>query len=155
MSFDFRETPTYKVRAAAAALGCGICGGSIVDPVEGGDPFSAGPYLGRYWCSSCWTIYYSEHPEHLADDATRRLIGMEAAAIRKGRGWELVYEEGENKVYFTERGTLLLKLAPREGYGAGEYHPEDFQLLARIFAEIDRKGFAGFTFSSVPANSLL
>lgn len=151
MSFDFRETSTYKVRAAAAALGCGICGGAIADPENGGDAFSAGPYAGRYWCQNCWTLYLNDHPEHLADDATKRFIAAEATEIRKNRGWELLYEEGESRVYLTERGTILLKLAPREGYGAGEYHPEDFQLLARIFSEIDRKGIPGFTFASVPA----
>lgn len=155
MEFDFRETVTYKIRTAAASLGCGICGGAIVDPINGGDPFSGGPYIGRYWCADCHTLYYSEHPEHLADDATKRFVAAEAAEIRKGRGWELLYEEGGNKVYLTKRGTVLLRLEPREGYGAGEYHPEDFQLLARIFTEIDRKGIAGFMFSSTPANSLL
>jgi len=83
MDFDFRETLTYKIRVAAANLGCGICGGTIVDPVDGGDPFSGGPYQGRYWCASCWTLYYAEHPEHLADESTKKFIALEAAEIRK------------------------------------------------------------------------
>ncbi len=152
---SFRDSPTYKVRASAAALGCGICGGVIVDPINGGDPFSAGPYQGRYWCENDWTLYYDEHPEHLADEATRRFVRAEADQIRKSRGWELLYEEGDHRAYLTERGTLLLKLAPREGYGAGEFHPDDFQLLLRALTEIDRKGVPGFTFTSAPADSPL
>lgn len=151
---SFRDTSTYRARAAAAALGCGICGGVIVDPINGGDPFSAGPYQGRYWCDQDWTLYYDEHPEHLADEATKRYVKAEAEQIRKNRGWELLYEEGENRVYLTERGTLLFRLSAREGYGAGEYHPDDFQMLLRALSEVDRKGISGFTFSSEPADSV-
>lgn len=151
---SFRDSMTYQVRAAAATLGCGICGGPIVDPINGGDPFSFGPYAGRYWDADCWTLYYDEHPEHLADEATRRFVKAEAEQIRKNRGWELLFEEGDNRVYLTERGTLLFKLAAREGYGAGEYHPDDFQLLLRALTEVDHKGVPGFTFTSEPADSL-
>lgn len=146
---SFRDSPTYHARAAAAALGCGACGGAIVDPINGGDPFSGGPYQGRYLCQACWTCFYDEHPDYLADDASRRYVAAEAAAIRKSRGWELLFEEGDHKVYLTARGTLLIKLAPREGYGAHEYHPEDFQLLLRALAEIDQKGVVGFTFQFI------
>jgi hypothetical protein len=148
---DFRDGPVYRVRASAAALGCGICGGEIVDPINGGDPFSVGPYQGRYWCADCWTLYYDEHPEHLCDEATRRFVRAEADQIRKGRGWELLHEEGDHRAYLTERGTLLVKLAPREGYGAGEFHPDDFQVLVRILGEVDRKGIPGFTLVPAPA----
>lgn len=140
------------MRADAAAQGCGICGGPIVDPENGGDPFSTGPYQGRYWCEQDWTLYYNDHPEHLADDATKRFIAAEAEEIRKSRGWELLFEEGEHKVYLTARGTLLFRLAPRPGYGAGEYHPEDFQLLLRALTEVDQKKIDGFQFISQPAS---
>jgi hypothetical protein len=147
---EFRETKAYQVKAAAAAMGCGMCGGPVVDPINGGDPFSSGPYQGRYWCAECWTLYHSDHPEHLADQATVKFIAAEAAEIRKSRGWELLFEEGENRVFLTERGTILFQWKPREGYGAGEYHPEDFQLLLRSLAEIDTKGIQGFTFYTDP-----
>lgn len=153
---SFRDTTTYEARVAAAALGCGICGGTIVDPANGGDPFSAGPYQGRYWCADCWTLYYDEHPEHLADDSTKRFIRAEAQAIRKARetrGWELLHEDGGHRAYLTERGTLLLMLSPREGYGAGEFHPDDFQMLLRMLAAVDQKGVPGFTFAAAAADS--
>lgn len=145
MDLDFRESATYRMRAAAAALGCGICGGLIPDPISGGEPFMSGPYQGRYWCPSCWVLYYHDHPEHLADEATKRFIAKEAEEIRRQRGWEILFEESDNRIYLTGRGTLLFRMAPREGYGAGEYHPDDFQLLLRAIAEVERKAIPGFT----------
>lgn len=147
----YTDSPAYAANVAAAALGCGICGAEIVLPEAHGisDPFSQGPYRGRYWCMNCWVVYWDEHPEHLADAASRRYVAEEARQIRKSRGWELLFEEGENKVYLTERGTVIIMLEPMDGFGVGEYHPDQFQTLLRMIKELDQKKITGFTLSPI------
>lgn len=145
----YSDSPAYAANLAAAGLGCGICGGLVRTPPSS-DPFSQGPYRGRYWCADCWTLYWDEHPHHLADSASRRYNASEATRIRKERGWELLYEEGENRAYLTERGTLIMMLAPMEGFGLGEYHPEQFQTLLKILKAVDQKAIYGFTLTPAP-----
>lgn len=145
----YSDSPGYAANIAAAGLGCGICGGLIRTPPSS-DPFSQGPYRGRYWCVDCWTLYWDEHPEHLADASSRRYNAEEAAKIRKNRGWEVLFEDGENRVYLTERGTIIILLEPKEGFGIGEYHPEQFQTLLRMIRELDQKQIYGFTLSPAP-----
>jgi hypothetical protein len=129
---------------AAALLGCGLCGGAVRTP-PASDPFSTGSYAGRYWCADCWTLYWHEHPEHLADSPSRLYVAKEAQRIRCARGWELLFEEGDNKAFLTERGTLMIQLSPVEGFGVGEYHPDQFRVLVRALREIDRKNVPGFS----------
>ena len=145
----YSDSPAFHANEAAAALGCGVCGGSVRMPPSS-DPFSQGPYRGRYWCADCWTVYWDEHPHHLADAASRRYVAEQAREIRKTRGWELLFEEGENRAYLTERGTLIISLAPIEGFGLGEYHPDQFQVLLRAIHEIDKKNIHGFTLTPAP-----
>lgn len=76
----------YQARVRAAKLGCGVCGAALHRRESpAGDPFSTGGYKGRYWCSDCWTLWYDEHPEHLADDESRQYIAKEAERIRSDR----------------------------------------------------------------------
>jgi len=145
---DAPADPWAEANLAAARLGCGICGGVVRQP-PASDPFSKGPYQGRYWCSDCWTLYWHDHPEHLADSATKLYVAIEAAQIRATRSWTILFEDGQNKAYLTERGTLVITLAPVEGFGPGEYLPDQFQILVRILREVDRKGLPGFTLAEV------
>ena len=114
------------------------------NPAPSGDPFQDGPYRGRYWCSSCWVIYWSERPENLADEESRKFVANEAADIKRERGQELLHEEGENKVYLTARGSIIIMLQPVEGFGLWEFHPDQFQALVRAIRELDRKEIPGF-----------
>lgn len=147
----YKDSPAAAANEAAARLGCGICGGAIRLSPNASDPFSEGPYRGRYWCADCWTLYWHEHPEHLADAASKRYVSEQATRIKKDRGWELLFEEGENRAYLTERGTLIINLMPMEGFGVGEYHPEQFQALIKALHEIDKKNIYGFTLAPAPA----
>jgi hypothetical protein len=148
----YSDSPEYAANIEAAALGCGLCGGHVQTPSKmSSDPFSQGPYRGRYWCHDCWALYWDEHPECLADSASRRYNAEEATRIRKGRHWEILFEDGENHVYLTERGTIIILLEPKEGFGVGEYHPEQFQTLLRMIRELDQKQIYGFTLMPAPA----
>lgn len=79
------DPKVFTRRIHAARRGCGGCGTKISMP-PAGDPFSAGTHKDRYWCPDCWTLYYDEHPEHLADQETRLFVSKEALKIRQARG---------------------------------------------------------------------
>lgn len=130
----------------AAKKGCGICSGPIRLPPSG-DPFYEGPYAGRYWCDPCWNEYYDEHPEFLADEESRRYVAEEARKTRArrtlekrlkerhgagiGKGAEILFEEGENRIFLTERGTLLFSLECGAHLVPDEFDPARFSLLVR------------------------
>ncbi len=157
------QCPRNPSNLNAASFGCGICGGAIQsgrrcgmcqgqNPPPSGDPFQDGPYRGRYWCSDCWSVYWSEHPEHLADEATRQFVAQEAARIRNERGQELLHQEGENRVYLTGRGSIIIMLQPMEGFGLWEFHPDQYQALLRAMRELDRKEIPGFRMNPEPSS---
>lgn len=133
-----------KARDAAAKLGCAQCQGPIRVP-PAGDPFSQGPYRGRYLCADCWTLYWDEHPEDLADDASRQYVREEAKQIRLKRGAEVLYEEGQNRVYLSNRGTLVFDIRSAVQTAENEFDPERFQLLVRAVKAVSGKvpGYQG------------
>lgn len=92
----------------------------------------------------CWVLYWNEHPGHLADERTRRFISDEAARIRHEKGRELLHQEGETRVYLTERGSIVIMLEPVEGFGPNEFHPDQYRALVRAMRELDRKEIPGF-----------
>jgi len=127
-----------KAKDAAARLGCPQCQGPIRVP-PAGDPFSQGPNRGRYLCAECWTLYWDEHPEDLADEESRQYVREEAKQIRLKRGAELLFEEGRNRVYLSNRGTLVFDIKSAVPTAENEYDPERFQLLARALRAISGK----------------
>jgi len=139
------DPKTYIVRVNAGKLGCPICHGAIRCPAgraPAGDPFSAGPYQGRYWCADCWTLYYDEHTEHLADADTREFVSDEAKKIRLDRlrqGAEMIYEDGENRAFLTERGTILFDLKSSVPLQPSEFDPERFAALLKAVQAVKGK----------------
>ena len=135
-----------KAKDAAARLGCPQCQGPIRMP-PAGDPFSQGPNRGRYLCADCWTLYWDEHPEDLADDKSREYVREEAKQIRLKRGAEVLYEEGQSRVYLSSRGTIVFDIRSAVKTAENEFDPERFQMLVRAVKAVDGKvpGYQGET----------
>jgi hypothetical protein len=135
------DAKAFMMRLQAARMGCSLCNAAVRVPPSG-DPFSKGPHIGRYWCVDCWTLYWDEHPEHLADDESRTYVREDAKRIRVRRGSRLVYEEGENKVYKTSKGTLVFDFRTSSALALNEYDPARLQILTRALeaiAKMDEK----------------
>lgn len=143
LPLDDPKTPLIKINAAKR--GCGICEAPVKVPQSGipaGDPFQGGPYQGRYWCGDCWTLYYNEHPEHLADADTIEFIADEAKKIRLDRlrnGAEMIYEDGENRAFLTERGTILFDLPTAVPLQSMEFDPERFMAMMKAIHAVKGK----------------
>jgi hypothetical protein len=132
----------------AAMLGCAICGARVRVP-PAGDPFSDGPYRGRYLCADDWTLYYAEHPEHLADRATVEYVKKEAERIKLGRitaDAEIVFEEGGSRAFLMNSGTIILRLEKSETLSSDEYDFERFGLLMRALQAVGKAAVPGFEF---------
>lgn len=125
-------------RVEAARLGCGQCGSAIKER-PAGDPFSGGPYRGRYWCPDCWTLYYDQHQEHFADAESRSYNHEEAIRIREKRASEVLYKDGDNRVYLTERGTIMFELKSSVPLAPNEFDPERFAGLLKSLQAIAGK----------------
>lgn len=142
----------FAAKCAAAELGCAECSGKIKTPPEGGAPFSSGPWRGRYLCADCWTIFYAEHPEHLADQESIDYCRREAEQIKSDRAakkGEILHQEGPNKVVLTHRGTILFHLEPDPGQLRMEFDAERFALLLRCLQMIDSKNIVGFSLTGL------
>lgn len=140
------ETPQqYMAKIAAARLGCGQCRAVIRIP-PAGPPFSSGPWRGRYLCAECWSLYWADHPEDLADQESYEYVTEEAREIRRKReskasadGAEVLYEDGENRVFLSKRGTLLLDIRTSVKTAPNEYDPERFQALMKAIRAVSGK----------------
>lgn len=156
---------TAYQKIEVAKLGCPKCGGEIKYPPSplggvsercpAGDPFSKGEYKGRYLCSDCWIIIYSEHPEQLADQVTVAYCTREAERIkteRAAKAQEVLYQEGGSRAVLTARGTLLLHLEATPGHLATEFDPDRFALLLRALKEVDTKNIQGYSLSTLRDN---
>lgn len=142
MAPPFEDPKAYIRRVNAAKLGCSICGAPPKRLPPAGDPFPSGPYQGRYWCGDCWTLYYDEHTEHLSDADTRQYVAEEAKKIRFDRlrnGAELVYEDGESRVFLTERGTMLFDIQSTVALQPTEFDPERFIALMKAIQAVRGK----------------
>lgn len=149
------DPKVYAAKVEAAALGCAECKGSIKSPPVG-DPFSSGPYRGRYLCPDCWTLVYADHPEHLADAASVAYCKREADRIRTERAaklGEILYQEGGSRAVLTQRGTLLLHLEGPPGYLPTEFDADRFALLLRALKEVDLKNIQGFSIKPLRENT--
>lgn len=134
----------------AARKYCPLCNTEITKLF--GEPFSSGPHRGRFWCMSCWVLYWSEHPDCLSDEMSRRQVAEEARLILLERkGLEVLFQEGDHTIFLTDRGTLLFDLKPGQGMRAEEYDPERFAVLARALQAVDLKDIAGYQFSAKSA----
>lgn len=145
---EYFETPESRAFALKAAkLGCAQCGAQIRIPPSG-DPFSAGPCVGRYWCNSCWDVFYSEHPEHLADEESVEYVNRMARQVRIDRAMkesEVLFREGENVAILTSNGTLMLRLEKSSGMAGDEFDPDRFSLLMRALQAVERAAVPGYT----------
>lgn len=147
--FESRESREAATRAAL--LGCAQCDAPVRIP-PAGDPFSGGPWRGRYLCASCWTLYYAEHPEHLADRATVEYIRKEAARIkleRATRDAEVLFKEGQSRVVLTNNGTVVFKLEKPEHMDGEEYDFARFELLVRAMKAVHDAAVPGFVFEKL------
>jgi hypothetical protein len=124
----------------AAKRGCCDCGGPVrIPPV--GPPFSSGPHKGRYRCGDCWTLYWNEHPEDLADDESRRYVSEEADRIltKLRRQPETLYQEGRNRIFLSRRGTLVFEIFSSVQLAHNEYDPERLNNLVRALVGVSGK----------------
>lgn len=140
-NFECESAVVVKTRCDAVGLGCGVCRGAVRSNPRS-DPFAAGPWRGRYLCSDCWVLYWCEHPEDLADEASRQSMNDEAKQIRFKRGSELLYEDGANRVFLSARGTLILDIystVSSKEHSSNEYDPERFQSLVKALQAINGK----------------
>lgn len=148
------EERDLKAEAVQAAmLGCAQCGDRLRVP-PAGDPFSGGPWRGRYLCADCWTLYYSEHPEHLADQPTVEFVRKEAEEIRLKRATkdaEIVFEEGKSRAYLTSNGTVAFQIERHEGLAVLEFDVNRFRLLVLAIRSIDQAAIPGFSLEHISA----
>jgi hypothetical protein len=144
--FESKASREFAYRCAL--LGCVQCGGPLHTPPSG-DPFSSGPWIGRYLCDSCWNIYYSEHPEHLADQASVEYVNRQAAKARMemaAKASEVLFKDGESRIILTPNGTLAFYLEKSDSLLAEEYDPARFLLLVRALRSVDEAKVPGYAF---------
>lgn len=127
----------------AARKGCAECGGPVRVP-PAGDPFSTGPFIGRYRCADCWTLYWAQHPDDLADEETYEYVCDQAAQIQVKRGSEILFQDGANRVYLSYRGTLVFDIRPSAEHAQNEYDPDRFNELVRAIKAVSGK-VAGYS----------
>jgi hypothetical protein len=134
-----KEDPKFfMARINAARMGCAVCSAAVRVP-PAGDPFSKGPYIGRYWCGDCWTLYWDEHPDHLADEESRNYVREEAKRIRLKRGSQIIFEEGENRVFRTAKGTIVFDFRTSKELALNEYDAPRMTILLRALKAIEAK----------------
>lgn len=136
------ENPGMLSRRAPIRVSCAQCGERMMrDPSAA--PFQNGPFKGGFFCKDCWVLYWDEHPELLADAASRQWVRAEARTIhakRVGAGAELLFEEDGNRAYLTERGTVLITLKRLPFGGPDEYDAGRFQMLLKMAKAFEEKG---------------
>jgi hypothetical protein len=124
------DAKAFMTRLQAARLGCGMCSAAVRVP-PAGEPFSSGPFIGRYWCGDCWTLYWDDHPDHLADEESRTYVREDAKRIRVRRGSKVLYEEGESRVYRTSKGTYVFDLRTGKDLAQNEVDAAGLEILIR------------------------
>lgn len=142
MAFPPDNPRTYILRVNAAKLGCAICQAPPRRLPPAGEPFPSGPYQGRYWCADCWTLYYDEHGDHLADVDTQQYVQEEAKKIRLDRlrkGAEMIYQDGEHRAFLTDRGTILFDIQSTVAMQPMEFDPERFGALLKAVLAVKGK----------------
>jgi hypothetical protein len=140
------ENPGMISRRVPIPVSCAQCGEKMTrDPAT--VPFQAGPYKGGFFCRECWVLYWDEHPELMADAASRQWAKMEARAIRvkrAGAGSELLFEEDGNRAYLTDRGTVLIDLKRLPFGGPDEYDGDRFRMLLKMAEAFRAKQVPGY-----------
>jgi hypothetical protein len=97
-------------------------------------------------------LHWYEHPQFLVDEASRRQIAEEAKLILLDRkGLEVLFQEGQNRISLTDRGTLLFEIKPQGDCISEEYDPERFQILIRALQAVDLKEIEGYQFTAKSA----
>lgn len=139
---EIKEDPrVFMAKLQAARMGCGQCGAAVRVP-PAGDPFAQGPHIGRYWCTDCWTLFLDEHPDHLADDESRKYVIEESRRIRLKRGSEVLYEEEDNRVYKTPKGNIVFDFRTSKELPQNEYDLKRFSVLMRAIKALEAKAAA-------------
>lgn len=122
----------------AAKRGCALCLGRLRVP-PAGPPFSQGPNVGRYLCADCWTLYWNEHPEHLADEETRRYVADEARRITLRRQAAVLFEEEGGRAYRTTRGTVVFEIKCPDGMAPNEFDAARLEVLAKAVEAVTKR----------------
>ncbi len=123
----------------AARIGCAKCGAEIKVPPSG-DPFQNGPWRGRYICPECWTLWWAEHPEELADETSRRYVLQEAKRILALRSAvDTLFDENGTSVHVTGKGTFIIRIRCADGANPEEYDPERLRSLIKAIRAITEK----------------
>jgi hypothetical protein len=137
--------PTLVPGASPVPTMCAQCG-APVHRKPASIPFKAGPHRGGFLCQECWILEWAGNPEIAADAPTRQWFAEEAERIkiRRAGGAQVLYQDGVNRAYLTQRGTVLLDLAKLPFGGPDEYDPGRFQAMLRLFEAVAQKvpGFA-------------
>lgn len=136
------ENPGMISRRVPIFVTCAQCN-EKVERQPAAVPFQAGMYKGGFLCSECWILYWDEHPEMVADEASRQWVKIAARSIRvkrAGAGSELLFEEDGNRAYLTERGTVLIDLKRMPFGGPDEYDAARFQMLLKMAKAFEVKG---------------
>lgn len=140
------ENPGMMARRAPVSLLCAQCGVQMTrDPAA--TPFKTGPWKGGFLCKDCWVLYWDEHPELIADASSRGWVAQQARSIRLkrvGGGAELLFEEGPNRAYLTERGTVIVDIERLQFGGPDEYDPARFAILMKIAKACHDKQVPGY-----------
>jgi hypothetical protein len=87
----------------------------------------------------CWTLYWDEHPEHLADEESRVYVREQAKRIRVRRGSKLVYENGNDRVFVTSKGTLFFDFRTSGSLAPNEYDPARLEVLKKALEAIGKQ----------------
>jgi hypothetical protein len=92
----------------------------------------------------CWTLYWDEHPEHLADDDSKKYVAEQARVIRLRKQASVLYQEEQCRVYVSARGTLIFELAADQEHPPHEFDAERFLMLLQAMESIQGKLPSGF-----------
>lgn len=134
-----RWTPASSVRPPAPIPAtCAQCGAEI-KRTPASVPFRGGPHQGGFLCQECWILEWDSNPDIAADAATRQWFYQEARKIRLKRastGGEVIYQNGENRAYRTQRGTIVIDLKRIPFGGADEFDRQRLDELRKLLGSV-------------------
>jgi hypothetical protein len=141
-----RWTPASTVRPPGPIPAtCAQCGAEI-KRTPASVPFRGGPHQGGFLCQECWILEWDSNPDIAADAATRQWVSQEARKVRLKRaatGGDVIYQNGENRAYRTQRGTIVIDLKRIPFGGADEFDRPRLEELKKLLEHITHLPPAG------------
>lgn len=122
----------------SAKKGCSQCHGKIRIPPKA-PPFAQGPHVGRYLCMDCWVLNWSMDPGALADEDTRKFVAGEAARIQLRRKAAVLFQDGDLKIYQTNRGTLVFDIPAKAELAPNEFDKARLEALLKAVNAVSEK----------------